>query len=115
MATTHTPAGSDRPNTYQMWLTETALWQIKTVGDKAEATPLTRPANASADLLRQLFHQHLGTPANSTMTISADAIHEMKTSGNTTTSDRLNGTLGITAEGVVFVVPNQYAPLTTTH
>jgi hypothetical protein len=108
MALTKTPAGAERPNTYQMWLTETSLWQIRTVGDKAEAEKLVRPESADADALHRLFHEKLGDSAKSMMTVDADSIEEMKVSGDAGARHGLNGKLSITAQGAVFVIPNPY-------
>jgi hypothetical protein len=109
MATTSTPPGADRPNSYQIWLTENSLWQIKTTGEKAEIEKLPRSENANADDLDRLFREKLGGSSHkSMMTISPNQIESLKAAGEHGRDMGLNGKLSITVEGVVFVLPNPY-------
>jgi hypothetical protein len=109
MSPTSTPAAAGRPNTYQLWLTHTELWQIRTVDDKTEIEKLPYPDGASVKTLDSLMHKNLGFAARqSTMTISDTEINKLKLSGESWREDSLNGKLKITVEGVVFILPNPY-------
>ena len=109
MATTITQAVANRPSTYQLWLTESSLWQIQTSGDKAQVEQLPRPASASVEDLDRLMREKLGPAAlQSTMTVSDMEIQKLRTVGSSSRDESLNGKLNITVEGVVFVLPNAY-------
>lgn len=108
MAPVDTPAGSTRPCTYQLWLTESSLWQIRTIEGRAEIEKLTRPENATVKDLDRLMHEKLGMMARqSTMTVQGEEIKGLK-SGTSWRDQSLNGKLSLTVEGVVFVLPNPY-------
>jgi len=101
--------GSKRPSTYQLWLTESKLWQIRTIDEKAEIEELPRPANATVTDLDNLMRKSLGFAARqSTMTVSADELGSLRSGGGSSRDDTLNGKLRISVEGVVFVQPNPY-------
>lgn len=109
MSPLHTPPNSERPSTYQLWLTETSLWQIRTIDDRVEIEKLERPPTANADTLDNLMHEKLGTFAlQSTMTVSGDEIQSLKSTGDTMRDSTLNGKLTLSKEGVIFVYPNNY-------
>jgi hypothetical protein len=109
MAPIETPSGEDRPRTYQLWLSETGLWQIRTKGDKAQSEKLTRPENANSGYLDKLMRENVGSMARkSMMTVSDFDLQHMRKTGETSRDDSLNGKLSITVEGVVFIIPNQY-------
>ena len=109
MSPMNTAKGSRRPSTYQLWLTDTKLWQIRTVEEKVEIEELLYPANASVTDLDGLMRKSLGFAARqSTMTVSADELSRLKSADNSSRDDSLNGKLRITVEGVVFVQPNPY-------
>jgi hypothetical protein len=109
MALTTTTPGAKRPSTYQLWLTESALWQIRTTEDKAQIERLTRPENATADDLDRLMREKLGSGAHKgTMTVSDTEIQALKSAGSSWRDKSLNGKMSITVEGVVFVLPNPY-------
>lgn len=109
MSPISTPAAAERPNTYQLWLTHSELWQIRTVGDKTEIEMLPYPDGASVKTLDSLMHKNLGFASRqSTMTISDTEINKLKSSGESWRDDTLNGKLKITVEGVVFILPNPY-------
>lgn len=104
-----TGKGSKRPSSYQLWLTKNKLWQIRTTEEKAEIEELQYPKNATDGGLNELMYEKLGTYAqNVTMTIDADEVRQLKSSGNMQGNESLNGKLKITADGVVFLLPNQY-------
>ena len=109
MALTTTTPGAKRPSTYQLWLTESVLWQIRTTEDKAQIERLTRPENATADDLDRLMREKLGSGAHKgTMTVSDTEIQALKSTGSSWRDKSLNGKMSITVEGVVFVLPNPY-------
>ena len=109
MSPMNTGKGAKRPSTYQLWLTDSKLWQIRTVEDKAEIEELPYPANASVTDLDRLMRKSLGFAARqSTMTVSADELGRLKSTGGSSHDDSLNGKLRIGVEGVVFFQPNPY-------
>lgn len=111
MSPTTTVKGSRRPSTYQLWLTESKLWQIRTVEEKAEIEELPYPANANVQDLDNLMRKNLGFGARqSTMTVSGYDVSSLKSGRDSSRDDTLNGKLRISVEGVVFVQPNPYGP-----
>ncbi len=101
--------GDNRPRTYQLWLTQSELWQIRTVKDKVEIEKIPYPENASAETLYELMNEKLGIHAGqATMTVSGNEISRIKTDGKSPRNQTLNGKLSVTTEGVVFVLPNPY-------
>lgn len=111
MSPMNTAKGSKRPSTYQLWLTDAKLWQIRTVEERVEIEELPYPANASVADLDSLMRKSLGFAARqSTMTVSAFDVSSLKSSDSSSRDDTLNGKLRITAEGVVFVQPNPFGP-----
>ena len=108
MSTMATEPGAKRPNTYQLWLTQKELWQIRTTGEKAEIEKLPYPEGASVESLDTLMFQNLGMDAmQSTTTVSPEEIGLIK-SQRSWRNDTLNGQMCVTEEGVVFVLPNPY-------
>ncbi len=109
MSPVTTTKGSKRPSTYQLWLTESKLWQIRTNEEKAEIEELPYPKNANVNDLDKLMHEKLGMASRqSTMTISSEEIARLNSSGSSWRDETLNGKLKISVDGVVFVVPNPY-------
>ena len=109
MSPMNTVKGATRPSTYQLWLTESKLWQIRTVEEKVEIEELPYPENASVTDLDSLMRKSLGFAARqSTMTVSAEELSKLRSTGESWRDDSLNGKLRISVEGVVFVQPNPY-------
>lgn len=109
MSPMNTVKGSKRPSTYQLWLTDSKLWQIRTLEEKAEVEELPYPVNASVADLDNLMRKSLGIAARqNTMTVSAYDLSSLKSTGSSSRDDSLNGKLRITVEGVVFFQPNPY-------
>jgi hypothetical protein len=109
MAPISTAQGSNRPSTYQLWLTDSKLWQIRTMEEKAEVEELPYPQNASVTDLDNLMQKNLGLGAHqATMTVSAEELSRLKSHGDSSRDGALNGKLRISTEGVVFVQPNPY-------
>ncbi|THF62226.1 hypothetical protein [Pseudothauera rhizosphaerae] len=111
MSSIATASDAMRPDTYQLWMTESQLWQIRTIGEKAEIEELPYPQNASVDNLDSLMREKLGIASlQSTMTVSAEEIARLRSTGSSWRDEALNGTLRVSVEGVVFVIPNRYEP-----
>lgn len=103
-----TAKGAKRSSTYQLWLTESKLWQIRTIEEKVEVEELPYPPNAGVTDLDNLMRKSLGYGARqSTMTVDPHDINSIK-SGTPSRDATLNGKLGVTVEGVVFILPNPY-------
>jgi hypothetical protein len=104
-----TAKGASRPSTYQLWLTESKLWQIRTAEEKAEIEELAYPEGNGVEHLDKLMHKNLGFAARqSTMTVSSYDVDALKRTGQTSRDETLNGKMKISVEGVVFIVPNPY-------
>ena len=109
IAPMRTSPGATRPSTYQLWLTEAGLWQIRTAEDKAQVEKLPRPDNATVRDVDRLMREKLGPMVlQSTMTVPDAEINKLRSSGASWRDDSLNGKLSITVDGVVFVLPNAY-------
>jgi hypothetical protein len=109
MSPMSTAQGANRPSTYQLWLTESKLWQIRTTEDKAEIEELPYPKADAVAELGKLMHKSLGYAARqSSMTISAFDVDALRTKGETSRDETLNGKLRISVEGVVFIQPGRY-------
>lgn len=105
-----TAAGSKKPNTYQLWLTENKLWEIRTREEQVDIRALPYPAQADSAELNKIMQKIQDNPLSgpSSMTIDSDSIAQLK-SGKRLPQDKiLNGQLHISAEGAVFVIPNPY-------
>jgi hypothetical protein len=108
MVPTDTKPGAKRPNTYQLWLTEKALWQIRTIEERVEIEELPYPKIADASELDRLMGEKAGfVPGQSTMTVSSEEIRRLK-AGSSSRDGSLNGKLSMSVEGAVFVMPNPY-------
>ena len=104
---TATTGVAKRPSTYQLWLTESNLWQIRTGGEKVEIEELPYPKGASEEILEDLMAKNVGMGIpKSTMTVSSIEISLMKSKCESLMDESLNGQLKISGEGVVFFVPN---------
>ena len=109
MSPMSTPQGSKRPSTYQLWLTESKLWQIRTAEERVEIEELPYPENANVTHLDNVMRKNLGMDARqSTMTVSAEDVSKLRSTGESWRDDSLNGKLRISVDGVVFVQPNPY-------
>jgi hypothetical protein len=109
MALLTTPVGEKRPRTYQLWLTETGLWQVRTIEDKVQVEQLPRPDTANVSDVDRLMREQVGLGAHKgTMTVSEFEIQKLRSSGDSSRDETLNGKLSITIDGVVFVMPNPF-------
>jgi len=109
MSATSTAPGSGRPSTYQLWLTESGLWEIRTLEERVELKELPYPDNASVADLDRLMDANLGVARRqSKMIVSAEDLRWLKVKGRSGRDDSLNGKLRMRVEGVVFVQPDPY-------
>lgn len=109
MSPMSTAQGARRPSSYQLWLTDSKLWQIRTIEEKVEVEELPYPANASVADLDRLMRKNLGFGARqSTMTVSDYDLGKLRAGADTSRDDSMNGKLRMTAEGAVFVQPDPY-------
>jgi hypothetical protein len=110
MSLVTTIKGANRPSTYQLWLTENKLWQIRTTEDKAEIEELPHTMGMQIEALDKLMSDNLGMGAmqRSSMTVSREELRKIKTTGSCGRDQMLNGTMKLSTEGVVFVLPNLY-------
>src|SRR5260370_40652415 len=108
-AFTPSPPDEKRPSTYQLWLTESVVWQIRTTEEKAQIERLTRPENAAADDLDRLMREKLGPGAHkSTMTVSDTEIQALKSAGSSWRDKRFHRKSSLTGRRGVFVFPKPY-------
>ena len=71
MAKLSTEAGTKRQRTFQLWLTKTTLWKIRTNGDGPEVEKLPYPEKNPVDYLDDYIHENIGLMAGqSKMTVS---------------------------------------------
>ncbi len=104
-----TPKGARRPSTYQLWLTASKLWQIRTTEHKVEVEELPYPPNAGVEYLDELMRKNVGMRSGrSSMTVSDYELDNLRSGRPSSRDDTLNGKLSMTVEGVVFVQPNPY-------
>lgn len=109
LAIVATPSGARRPETYQLWLTQSEFWEIRTTGDRAQVGRLPRPENAGSEDIDRVMREKLNIGAHqATTTISGLDVESLKAGGDSGRRS-LNGKLKITVEGVVFLLPNEYA------
>ena len=109
MSPVTTIKGANRPSTYQLWLTENKLWQIRTTEDKAEIEELPYTKGMQIEALDKLMSDNLGMAARqSAMTVSSVELRQLKTTGSCGRDQMLNGVMKLSTEGVVFVLPNPY-------
>lgn len=110
MSPVTTTKGAIRPSTYQLWLTENKLWQIRTTEDKAEIEELPHTKGMQIEAIDKLMSDNLGMGARqSSMTVSSEEIRQIKTTGSCGRDQMLNGAMKMSTEGVVFVLPNPYS------
>jgi hypothetical protein len=102
-----TELGAERPRTFQLWLTETELWKIRTEGTNVEIERDNYPTStAETDMHRVLF-ERIGRGADqSTMSVSRTTVDAIKRGEPCDDDDHLNGEFRITTEGVLLMMPN---------
>lgn len=109
MSPVATDAKATRSSTYQLWLTRSGLWRIKTNEDNAELEKLDYPDVASLRTLTRQMEADLGmTWGQSTITVSGPEIKQIKSEGVSVKAQTLSGMLQITGEGVVYMLPDPF-------
>jgi len=110
MSPVTTAKGAKRPSTYQLWLTENKLWQIRTTEDKVEIEELPHTKGMQIEAIDKLMSDKVGLAVGrSSMTVSSQELRQLKSTGNCGRDEMLNGEMKISTEGVVFVLPNPYS------
>ena len=100
IASVNSPAGNKFPSTYQLWITESEFWQIKT-------EQLKYPTVLPIDAVDTTMRTQAGY-AMSTMTVHSEAITSLKMGKGSWHDKDMNGKTKITKEGVVFIQPNEF-------
>lgn len=104
-----TPKRAKRPSTYQLWMTHSELWQIRTSEEDAEIEKLPYPEDASIESLDSLMQANVGiTSGRFSMTVTQAEIRNIKSGDESISNRSLNGELKMTNEGVVFAIPDPY-------
>jgi len=104
-----TSDSAQRINTYQLWLTQTELWQIRTVGEEAEVELLPYPEGAAVEALDALVASGVGTShGRLTMAIAEENVLLIKAGKPTPRQSSINGKFRVTVDGVIFVIPDPY-------
>lgn len=99
--------GSERPSTYQLWLTHTEFWQIETDGEGVKIEEIAYPSEASISSVDALMEANVGLMSGrSSLTISKMEIDNLRAGRNSMRDDSLNGKLNISTENVVFLLPD---------
>ncbi|WP_413701982.1 hypothetical protein ACLKMH_10920 [Psychromonas sp. KJ10-10] len=107
IASVNTPAGNKYPSTYQLWITESEFWQIKTTEQNVEIEQLEYPNVLPIDAVDVTMRKQAGY-AMSTMTINSEAVASLKMGKGSWHDQDMNGKTKITEEGVVFIQPNKF-------
>ena len=107
IASINTPAGNKFPSTYQLWITESEFWQVKTNEQNIEIEQLKYPTVLPIDAVDAMMRKQAGY-AMSTMTVHSEAITSLKMGNGSWHDKDMNGKTKITKEGVVFIQPNEF-------
>lgn len=107
IAAVKTPAGNNYPSTYQLWITESEFWQVKTTEQKVEIEQLEYPTVLPIDAVDATMREQAGH-AMSTMTVHSETITSLKMGKGSWHDQDMNGKTKITKEGVVFIQPNAF-------
>ena len=98
-----------RQRTFQLWLTATELWKIRTNETTPEIEKIPYPSSNPVDFLDEYINKNIGLgAAQGTMTVSANEIANIKNAVNSDRDNHMNGKFHITTEGVVFFLPNPF-------
>lgn len=107
IASVNTPAGNKYPSTYQLWITESEFWQVKTTGQNVAIEQLKYPNILPIDAIDATMRKQAGY-AMSTMTIHSETVTSLKMGKGSWHDQDMNGKTKITEEGVVFIQPNEF-------
>ncbi|NIQ14893.1 MAG: hypothetical protein GTO02_11015, partial [Candidatus Dadabacteria bacterium] len=79
MSVLPTEENAERPNTFQLWLTETELWRIRTKGDVPEVEQISYPESNPVENLYTLKSNAVSNlQGSSTITVSSETIDSLK-------------------------------------
>ncbi len=105
----HGSPDAKRQRTFQLWLTETSLWKVRTTETTPEIEQLPYPDSDAVEFLDEFIRKNVGLGASQgTMTVSAYEIANIKNGVDSDRDDHMNGKFQITTEGVVFFLPNPF-------
>lgn len=107
IASIETPTGNRYPSTYQLWITESEFWQVKTTEQNVELQQLEYPTVLPIDAIDATMRVQAGY-AMSTMTVHSEVIASLKMGKGSWHDEDMNGKTKITKEGVVFIQPNEF-------
>lgn len=107
IASVNTPTGNKYPSTYQLWITETEFWQVKTTEQNVEIEQLEYPSILPIDAIDATMRKQAGY-AMSTMTVISEEVTSLKMGKGSWHDQDLNGKMKITEQGVVFIQPNEF-------
>ena len=109
MGVPSTPTGSKRPRTYQLWLTASELWQIRTEEKVPTVEQLTYPESDPVNALYRIQMENVGDLSGSgTTTIDSAEVKRLKQGFESDGESHLHGKLRITDKGVVFLEPDEF-------
>lgn len=106
IAAINTSEGSKYPSTYQLWITDSEFWQVKTAEQNVEIEKLDYPSIQPIDAVDATIRKQAGY-AMSTMTVSSAEVISLKMGKGSWHDHDMNGKMKITKEGVVFIQPNE--------
>jgi hypothetical protein len=104
-----TPAGNSRPSTFQAWVTESEAFVIKTEGLTPKVLKVRYPSDKAVDYAGKLVYDNVGfREQNMTVEINHIEVQRLKEGKASSRDEYLNGSLRITEDGVVFLIPNEF-------
>ncbi len=106
IATVNAPSGSQYPATYQLWITESEFWQVKTTEQQVEIEKLAYPTVLPIDAVNATMRKQAGY-ASSTMTVNSEEVASLKMGQGSWHDQNMNGKMKITEGGVVFFQPDK--------
>lgn len=107
MSVLPTPPDATRPRTHQIWLTETAMWKIRTDETTVEVEKADFPDLKGRSPDSSVFQLLSGSAERSATTISAATIEKLRRGEECPDDDHINGEFRITTDGVVFMMPDE--------
>ncbi|MCG7567856.1 hypothetical protein MHM95_16410 [Pseudoalteromonas sp. CnMc7-15] len=107
ITTIDTPEDYKHPSTFQLWITESEFWQVKTTEQNVEIEQLEYPNSLPIDAVDTTMRKQAGY-AMSTMTVHSGEVASLKMGKSSWHDKDLNGKMKITEEGVVFIQPNEF-------
>lgn len=102
-----TPEGNKQPSTFQLWISESEFWQIKTSDSGVEVEKLEYPAVEPIEAAEATMSEKAGGALSYT-TVSYDEVSSLEMGYGSGRDQDMNGKIKITEEGVVYFQPNEY-------